>query len=66
MKQIHITIDVNGAVEIKAEGFAGKACKEATAFIEGALGSAVSRTFTPAYYQNKTERRIQQNRENTV
>jgi len=55
MKQIRITIDANGAVEIKAEGFAGKGCKMATAFIEKALGSVAGRTLTSAYYQNKTE-----------
>ncbi len=60
MRQIRITIDVNGAVEIKAEGFAGKACKTATAFIEKALGSVAGRTLTSAYYQNKTENLLQQ------
>ncbi len=60
MKQIQITIDADGDVEIKAEGFSGKTCKTATAFIEKALGSIAGRTLTSAYYQNKTENQLQQ------
>jgi len=60
MKQIQITIDANGEVEVKAEGFAGKVCKTGTAFIEKALGSISSRTLTSAYYQTKTENQLQQ------
>lgn len=60
MKQIQITLDLDGEVTIKAEGFVGRECKEATRFVENALGSVTSRTLTGAYYQTQTENRLQQ------
>lgn len=63
MKQIQITVDPDGEVTVKAEGFVGKGCKEATRFIEKALGSVTGRTMTSAYYQTQTGNRLQQKQE---
>ncbi len=63
MKQIQITVDLDGEVTIKAEGFVGRECKDATLFIEKALGSVTGRTLTGTYYQTKTENRLQQKQE---
>ena len=39
MKQIKILYGPNGEIEIEAMGYKGKGCKEATKFLEDALGS---------------------------
>jgi len=57
MKQkpvINITINVDGSVEVAPEGF-GKKCKDATRFLEQALGLDVSkRKDTPELYATET------------
>jgi len=39
MKQIKILYGPNGEIEIEAVGYKGKGCKEATKFLEDALGT---------------------------
>ena len=39
MKQIKILFGPNGEIEIEAIGYKGKGCKEATKFLEEALGT---------------------------
>jgi hypothetical protein len=45
-----IVIDKQGNVEMKAQGFKGKACEQFTKEIEDALGKVSSRTKTPESY----------------
>jgi hypothetical protein len=39
MKQIKLLFGPNGEIEIEAMGYKGKGCKEATKFLEDALGT---------------------------
>lgn len=39
MKQIKILYGPNGEIEVEAVGYKGKGCKEATKFLEDALGT---------------------------
>ena len=39
MKQIKILYGPNGEIEIEAVGYQGKGCKDATKFLEDALGT---------------------------
>ena len=39
MKQIRILYGPNGEIEIEAVGYKGKGCKDATKFLEDALGT---------------------------
>lgn len=50
-----IVIDKQGNVEMKAQGFKGKACEQFTKEIEDALGTVSNRKKTPeAYMTDKT------------
>lgn len=53
--KVEIIIDKKGGVEIKATGFKGQACEQATREIEEALGTVFWRKKTPeAYLTDKT------------
>jgi len=49
-KKIEITVSPEGATSIKTSGFTGSACKDASRFIERALGVAGSETLLPEFY----------------
>lgn len=51
MKQIKVTVNEDGSLEIEAVGYKGNACEKATAALEKALGVAGKRTKKPEYYQ---------------
>jgi hypothetical protein len=50
-KQIIVTIDPQGGSKVETKGYAGPECKNASKFIEDALGATVMMTPTPEYYQ---------------
>lgn len=60
MKEIQITFDITGDVKVKMLGFSGKTCRDASVFIEQALGKVKSVQRRPEYYQAKTESQIKQ------
>lgn len=49
-KTIIIEVAPGGKVTVEAEGFTGKTCTEATAFIEQALGPPAAKRRTKAAY----------------
>lgn len=53
MKKIIVEINTLGEVTIEAVGYKGGACEKATAAIEKALGSVVSRKKKAEYYQSE-------------
>lgn len=62
MKTIEITIDAKGEVVVQTKGFAGSACKEASRFIEQALGAVQSDIATAEMHQSAPAAQpIQQN-----
>ena len=55
MKKIHVIINPDGTVELSAEGYKGKSCAEATAFLENALGlDTTNRKKTPDWFASET------------
>lgn len=52
MKQVQITIDATGKVQIEAEGFTGSSCDTATAAFEQAFskGAKGDKEYKPEYY----------------
>lgn len=50
MKQIILTFEDNGEVHKEVKGFRGGQCKDATKFIENALGTVVEEKLSPEYY----------------
>jgi len=61
MKQVIVTIDINGSVQIDAQGYKGIGCEKATQFLENALGTQLKHKRKPEYYQQiKQQQRLQQ------
>ena len=50
---IEVTVSPDGGIQIDAEGFTGKSCVEATAFLEEALGNVGNRQRTRDYYRKE-------------
>lgn len=53
MKEIIIEISDDGEISIETKGFKGKSCIEETKFLKDVLGTELSRTLTPAYYDQE-------------
>tara|TARA_R110000744_G_scaffold44956_4_gene100091 strand:+ start:63 stop:248 length:186 start_codon:yes stop_codon:yes gene_type:complete len=50
MRQIEVTIDTDGNIEVSTSGFAGAECKKATADLERQLGKVTDDTVTAEYH----------------
>lgn len=50
-KTIEITVDRTGKTTVETRGFSGGDCRDASRFVEQALGARVSETLTPEYHQ---------------
>ncbi len=55
MKVIEITVDVKGTTTVTVRGFVGGACRDATRFVEDALGRRTAETLTPEFYHQGNE-----------
>jgi hypothetical protein len=53
MKIIVITVGPGGESKVETKGFAGAACREASRFIEQALGRRTAETITAEFYQGQ-------------
>ena len=51
MKELEITIDRNGRVQVAVRGVKGEGCLDLTKNIENAVGSVEEREFTADYYE---------------
>ncbi len=59
MKIIEITIDTTGQSTVQTTGFTGSSCRDASRFIEQALGERASETLTAEFYQDDAVRQEQ-------
>ena len=60
MKTIEIIVSPTGESQIEAKGFAGNECREATKFIESALGAVSNETLKAEFHvQYSTQNSIQ-------
>jgi hypothetical protein len=60
-KTIQITVSPEGSVSIKANGFTGGSCRDATRDLERALGVAGKESLLPEFYnQTSTGEQIRQ------
>jgi hypothetical protein len=63
LKTIEITVDPRGRTKVETHGFTGGSCREATRFIEEALGQRTAEQLTPAFYASQEARQnLQQSR----
>ena len=54
MKVIEITVDLKGQTKVETHGFTGGECREASRFVEQALGSQTDEKLTSEFYQGQT------------
>lgn len=53
MKTIEITVDPKGGTTVRTTGFSGGECRDASRFVEQALGTRSSETLTGEFYQGQ-------------
>ena len=54
MKIIEITVDTKGQIKAETRGFTGAECRQASKFIEQALGQRDDEKLTAEFFQNQT------------
>ena len=61
MKIIEITVDTKGQSKVETRGFTGSECREASKFIEQALGQRTDEKLTAEFYQaQSSEQQLKQ------
>ena len=53
MKTIEITVGPKGEATVRTTGFAGGECREASRFVEQALGTRSAETLTAEFHQGQ-------------
>jgi hypothetical protein len=51
VKVIELTVDPAGQTKVETRGFTGGDCREASRFVEGALGRPTAERLTAEFYQ---------------
>ena len=54
MKTIEITVSPQGQTRVETKGFSGSECREASKFIEQALGRSTGETLTAEFHQDQS------------
>ena len=60
MKLIEITVSPTGQTQVQTKGFVGGECREASKFVEEALGHRVNETLTAEFHQSAIQQVVQQ------
>jgi hypothetical protein len=53
VRTIEITVDPKGGTMVETRGFSGAGCREASRFVEQALGARASEQLTAEFYQDQ-------------
>jgi Protein of unknown function (DUF2997) len=53
LKTIEITVDSKGQSKVETKGFSGGECREASRFVEQALGTRSAETLTAEFHQGQ-------------
>lgn len=61
-KTIEIIVTAKGETSVQTKGFAGSSCRDASKFIEQALGQRTSETLTAEFHQAQPVEQQQQQR----
>ena len=62
MKTIEITVSPDGKTTVQTHGFTGPSCRDASKFLEQALGQRVTENLTAEFHQSATVGQTQQQR----
>ena len=60
MKTIEITVGTDGSIRVATHGFSGPTCRDASRFLEQALGKITAETLTAEYHQAQTAQSVDQ------
>lgn len=52
---LEILIAPDGSTRVETKGYSGRTCREASRFLEQALGQPTQETLTPEFYQTSVE-----------
>ena len=63
MKTIEIIISPSGESRVECKGFAGSACRDASRFLESALGKSTSESLTAEFHDSQAQHRNHLERE---
>jgi hypothetical protein len=55
MKTIEVIVSPTGEVAVQTKGFAGSSCREASQFIEQALGQRMGERLTAEFHQAQSQ-----------
>lgn len=55
MKVIKVIVSPQGETRVETQGFTGAECREASKFLENALGRSISETLTSEFHQTATQ-----------
>ncbi len=56
MKQIEIIVSTTGQTQVQTKGFVGGECREASRFIEEALGQQIDERLTAEFHTAQSQR----------
>jgi hypothetical protein len=56
VKTVEITVDPQGHTRVETKGFTGGSCREASRFVEEALGRTTAEQLTAAFYSSQEAR----------
>jgi hypothetical protein len=62
MKVIEIIVNAKGETTVQAKGFAGSSCRDASKFVEQALGQRIGEQLTAEFHQAHTVEQQQHHR----
>jgi len=60
LKIIEITVGTDGSTRVTTHGFSGAGCRDASRFLEQALGQATAETLTAEYHQAEVAQPLDQ------
>jgi hypothetical protein len=61
-KTIEIVVSPNGQTQVQTKGFTGSECRQASQFIEQALGQRTSEQLTSEFHQQASQQQSNQQR----
>lgn len=59
MKTIEIIVAPDGKTRLETKGFAGQQCRQASRFLEAALGRLTSETLTAEFHETQAQQQHQ-------
>ena len=62
MKTIEITVTPNGHTQVETKGFEGSSCRQASEFLERALGRTTGERLTSEFYATQSESQRAENK----